>query len=549
MHVAGGPGVPGGSDITWDEIARARPGTAPSGRWYRRLVARVVPPVVIGALLLWLAHPGLATAVVAVGTVIGVASAVAPAADRAIGRVLVSVGQFVGRVLTVVLLGLVSLLVLLPVAAVAAVVHRHPSEGVAAPGGWRVRPARQAGLPRRLYARETSALDPRAGWRLAIEAFGWVAVVIALDLALGWVWSNALTPYDAAARAVVPAADAGGADESDPASTTAMQSSPWAPGYYAERDSLEYEFVPFLTHRAEDHQGRFINITDGIRRSYVDPDLPSDAPTVWFFGGSTTWGEGQRDRHTIPSEVARLAEAAGSPIRVRNYGESGYVVWQELLQFEQALAVEEPPDLAVFYDGINEILTQAEDHEPGQPTIYNADTYTARLAGPVSSPGVDRQPVGDLGEAVWLWWREHSALARLTERVQAEFAIAPAAAQNDPFTADVLHEAVPETVEVYTRARSVLLDIAARHEVETLLTWQPDQRVVESGDELAPLERAAELIGAPTVDLTAALDGVDPHSIFIDGGHTNERGARLVAEAMWPLIEQALADQGELPSR
>ena len=73
--------------------------------------------------------------------------------------------------------------------------------------------------------------------------------------------------------------------------------------------------------------------------------------------------------------------------------------------------------------------------------------------------------------------------------------------------------------------------------------------MVESGDELAPLERAAELIGAPTVDLTAALDGVDPESIFIDGGHTNERGARLVAEAMWPLIEQALADQGELPSR
>ena len=144
---------------------------------------------------------------------------------------------------------------------------------------------------------------------------------------------------------------------------------------------------------------------------------------------------------------------------------------------------------------------------------------------------------------MWLWWREHSALARLTERVGAAFAVAPRPHKTAPFTEDELQEVVPEAVDVYVRARDVLLDIAARHDVETLLTWQADRQAAQEVLLTNALERAADLVGPPTVDLTAALDGVDPDALFIDGGHTNERGAQLVAEALWPLIEEALDTQ------
>ncbi len=57
--------------------------------------------------------------------------------------------------------------------------------------------------------------------------------------------------------------------------------------------------------------------------------------SVWFFGASALFGDGQRDDHTIPSEFARLAEADGIPVEVRNYGRPGIAMWQELELFEQ----------------------------------------------------------------------------------------------------------------------------------------------------------------------------------------------------------------------
>ena len=64
----------------------------------------------------------------------------------------------------------------------------------------------------------------------------------------------------------------------------------------------------------------------------------------------------QRDEHTIPSEFARLAEADGIPLRVVNYGSLAYVNWQEVLLLEQLVTGGSEPDLAVFYDGFNELV-------------------------------------------------------------------------------------------------------------------------------------------------------------------------------------------------
>ena len=56
---------------------------------------------------------------------------------------------------------------------------------------------------------------------------------------------------------------------------------------------------------------------------------------MFFFGGSSMFGVFQRDEHTIPSDFAHFAAAAGIPVKVWNFGEIAYVNWQEMLQFEQ----------------------------------------------------------------------------------------------------------------------------------------------------------------------------------------------------------------------
>lgn len=91
----------------------------------------------------------------------------------------------------------------------------------------------------------------------------------------------------------------------------------------------------------KDFTGTYLNISNGSRVSYSphDPEI-----TVWFFGGSTMFGIGERDNPTMPSEVAKLAEADGIRIRVENLG----VTWQETELFEQQLTLgKEKPALAV----------------------------------------------------------------------------------------------------------------------------------------------------------------------------------------------------------
>ena len=64
-----------------------------------------------------------------------------------------------------------------------------------------------------------------------------------------------------------------------------------------------------------------------------------------------------------------------------------------------------------------------------------------------------------------------------------------------------------------------------RSGVEPFLFWQP-VRIIGP-----PEQRAIAELTEPTVDISTTLAGHD--DVFIDGGHTNEEGARLVAERIW----------------
>ncbi|MEL7209230.1 MAG: hypothetical protein AAGK32_13525, partial [Actinomycetota bacterium] len=98
--------------------------------------------------------------------------------------------------------------------------------------------------------------------------------------------------------------------------------------------------------------GDLITITDGRRvtTATTDPDA-----VVWLFGGSTTFGTGQRDTHTIASQIVASAEEVGHAVEVVNFGVPAYVNWQETLLFVELLDQGGRPDAAVFFDGCNEM--------------------------------------------------------------------------------------------------------------------------------------------------------------------------------------------------
>jgi hypothetical protein len=128
------------------------------------------------------------------------------------------------------------------------------------------------------------------------------------------------------------------------------QDSPEAREYWDEfRLSSKQEYVDYLGWRRSDYRGKYINIVDGHRKTPTN--VRQEGQVIAVFGGSTVWGTGVRDSETIPSW---MASKIGGKFRVLNFGEAGYVAFQGLLSFYEALRDNQPIRHAIFYDGLND---------------------------------------------------------------------------------------------------------------------------------------------------------------------------------------------------
>jgi hypothetical protein len=211
----------------------------------------------------------------------------------------------------------------------------------------------------------------------------------------------------------------------------------------------------------EVYLGDHVNLVDGRRVTYtpVEPELE-----VWFFGGSTMFGIGQRDDHTIPSVVAKLAEMDGIRIRATNFGVNGDVNWQETIRFAELLPTARPaPDLVVFYDGWN-------DQSLGRyrVEIGSSDTSVSERL-PFSDLDRRREPV-ILGDR-----------ARVTNGIEQAVA------------------GIPLSAAQYGRGVRTARALAAAEGIEALHFWQPIADVKQyfpSDDEM--LRRTATLPGSAT---------------------------------------------------
>ncbi len=379
----------------------------------------------------------------------------------------------------------------------------------------------------------------RGLWRGVPAVVGGLVLLVALDWLVGAagdrLWGDDPPPVSS----VRPLATQDLPPAEDPrVDLPALADAPWADRYFAELETLDFTYVPYIGPRERPVRGRYVSSVDGRRGSYVPEDLPAGAPEVWFFGGSALWGEGQRDGHTIPSEVARLAEAAGRPVRVVNYGVRGYTALQELLVFEQEVERRGAPDLAVFYHGFNELSTQTEAPEnlSEQPTVFQLGVTADAFARAPVLPG---QVASTVEPSVVQEYRQTSVLTRLGRAVGSLGLVAPAAADDGEPTfytppPEEMAVAVDHADAVYRRTMAMLAHVADGHGVPTAVFWQPADRWAPY-DELGA--RVARVGGG--IDVSRVLDD-PPAPVYLDGVHTNELGARLVAEALWPTVAARL---------
>jgi lysophospholipase L1-like esterase len=261
----------------------------------------------------------------------------------------------------------------------------------------------------------------------------------------------------------------------------------------AQRDDDELVFV------AGEEDGTYTHVRDLSRRSYVPEDPPM--LDVWFFGGSTLFGIGQRDEHTIPSEIARLAEADGVPIRVQNFGFPSYETWQEVGLFRRMLAQRPAPDLVVFYHGANDYAGVCRRLALGiDPYDKGSALFDKNPPEPKVRCDADPDATGALTAAVtgqrMAAARELGGSTPIVEFWQP-FASTRRPTPNDRPLIDRIHSRRTDMVAATTTYR-----------------------------------RTLDHLDRPVVDVTDAMDGTD-EPVYFDYAHTNELGARLVSEAMW----------------
>lgn len=107
-------------------------------------------------------------------------------------------------------------------------------------------------------------------------------------------------------------------------------------------------------------RGQYLNMDfDGHRLGIEPSDAHADKPplTVWGFGGSTLFGWGLADDFTLPSQlqVALQSRIPDRQVIVQNFAVPIYNSAQELALFIAYLRRQEPPDIAFFLDGVNDV--------------------------------------------------------------------------------------------------------------------------------------------------------------------------------------------------
>ncbi len=135
------------------------------------------------------------------------------------------------------------------------------------------------------------------------------------------------------------------------------EGAPTAQEFWAEQGQVRVRWLPYSYWVLAPFDGQFINVDKTGLRETTSFVKGANRSRVYFFGGSTIWGEGARDAYTIPSQVARLLNKREVDALVQNYGQTGYVSTQDLILFQRQLALGYLPDIAVFYHGFNDVFS------------------------------------------------------------------------------------------------------------------------------------------------------------------------------------------------
>jgi len=131
-----------------------------------------------------------------------------------------------------------------------------------------------------------------------------------------------------------------------------------------------FRWEPYVYWKPDSFQGKYININEDGLRSTWNPKKTGEQQSpirIFMFGGSTMWGAGARDHHTIASVLSRLLADSGVDVQISNFAQLGYVNSQEVMSLLCELKNDNLPTVAIYYDGFNDVFSAFTNGVAGIP--------------------------------------------------------------------------------------------------------------------------------------------------------------------------------------
>jgi len=210
-------------------------------------------------------------------------------------------------------------------------------------------------------------------------------------------------------------------------------------------------YEPWTIFRERPWSGKWINVSSkGYRlNSRIENDAGNKGRKIFVFGGSTTFGYGVKDEHTIPACIER--EMTG--FSVFNYGRAYYYSSQELQLFLKLLKEGDIPEIAIFIDGLNDtrILGSGFDIPPYSPIfekILNKGVYI----------DPDRLPILTIWEAL---------------RAAAEKIFSKKSCDASCYDEKMTEKKADNVIYFYKQNHDIIKRIADLYGVKVYFVWQP----------------------------------------------------------------------------
>ena len=317
----------------------------------------------------------------------------------------------------------------------------------------------------------------------------------------------------------------------------------WGNRYFCEywAATRNADWHPYIYGRCHKFAGEFINVDKkGLRKtwnSFVDPSAENTLK-IFFFGGSTGWGMGARDDHTVPSELSRmLSDTMSCSVEVTNFSENGYVATQSLLMLMLELRRGNIPDAVLFYDGVNDSFSAFQNGRPGVPQ----NEYNRSLEFNILHPSYRLRFYKSAAKIVLR--RTLRLIDKIAGRTPDKLASKATTEQNEELALGVL--------QVYSDIVHTVRSLGKRYNFKSSFFWQPSIYSKKFLSDYEASEKETNIRYSPLISRVNSMIGKFPalslennfyeiqdifderqEGTYLDFAHISEDGNRLVAEAM-----------------